>query len=459
MQAIGKCSIAINRVSLSFITGFVLLSTAMASAKAELALADQALHSTASSPAPADVSEVAANFQSGVGNLIVPSSTLPTTDTADWSTLLDAPWKCGRQTGPRWEQWKKSVLLFAASSGFGFKGVCNFSATIDSQARPDTALIVFKDRNNIPQYVAWYDTRLDTVNNTIFGGITPLTAEIRYDVRYPYYKNYPLHAYNQAQLNEFYAYMVRISDVTQPDYNFQLHQETQTLFYRSIDRLKGCNPPNWSCGTGPITFASPGGNATLDITIFSEPTDPTAVGSLFEIREPEVEWYEKLVMVGITIGWTVIGGTIGEHIGLVSGTAEHAAFAAGFGGFNSGLIQGQDVGQALLTGLKGAGLAYTGTLILDAYGNPDALVGVAGAGCPTGDQCPIFQLANGFPPLKHLAELHDPFIGWSIHAFESVGQSAWYKAVTIPPFVVPGCLATAACVTAGIVIVNEDELP
>lgn len=458
METIGKCSTAINRFFLSFITGFVLLSNAAASAKAEPALADPAPGVTSSSTSAPEAAYANGSFLPGAGNVIVPSSTLPGSGTADWSTLLDPSWKCGKQTGPRWEQWKKSVLLFAASSGLGFKGVCNFSATIDSQARPDTAMIVFRDGNNIPQYVAWYDTRLDSINSATFGGITPLTAEVRYDVRYPYYKNYPLHAYTQAQLNEFYDYMVRISDVTQPDYNFQLHQDTQNLFYNSIDRLKGCNPPNWSCGTGPLTFASPGGYATLDITIFSEPTDPTAVGSLFEIPVRPDSWYEKLVMVGITVGWTIIGGGIGEYIGLVSGTAEHAAFAAGFGGFNSGLIQGQNVGQALLTGLKGAGLAYTGTLILDAYGNPDSLVGVAGAGCPTGDQCWYFQLANGFPPLKHLAELHDPFIGWSMDAFQSIGQSAWYKAVTIPPFIVPGCLATAACVTAGITIVKEDEL-
>jgi len=207
------------------------------------------------------------------------------------------------------------------------------------------------------------------------------------------------------------------------------------------------------------------GEARLDINVFPEEVykdnSKLVVGSIYAFDYPEIEWYEKLMMATIAAGWTVLGGGIGEYIGLVSGTAQHAAFAAGFGGFNSSLIQGSNVGDALLNGLKGAGLAYTGKLVLNAYGEPDSLVGVSGKGCPTGDGCWYFQMANGLPPLKHLAELHDPFINWSTKALQNIGDignSGWYKAVTIAPFIVPGCLASAPCVTGGIVIVSDDEV-
>jgi hypothetical protein len=116
------------------------------------------------------------------------------------------------------------------------------------------------------------------------------------------------------------------------------------------------------------------------------------------------------------------------------------------------------VSSALLEGLRAGSFAYIGGMVLNSYGLPTAKVGVSGMGCPAGDKCWFMEMLNGVPPIKKLAELHDPFIDWSVNAFKMTSNNAaWYKVVTIPPFFIPGCAASATCVTAGLVIASESE--
>jgi hypothetical protein len=378
---------------------------------------------------------------------------LPSSSTADWSFLLDSPWTCNAPTGPRWDQWKKSVLLFAASNGYSFKGDCDKileAVAYREIVRYGAVTVVFRDKNNVVQYVAWYDSKFDRAANPTFGGIVPIFAETSYDVRYDPYQNYPI--YTRAQKDDFTAFWTELSISDQ-----WLWQIVASQMRNYSTRVQGCVVPYTKCSNNPAEFAISGGNAKVSIG-FSDPSGSDYSGVVWEHHYHDPGILGKFMNVAVIVGLTVTGGAIGEYVGLIAGTAENAAFAAGFGAFTSGLIYGQDIGQSLLDGLKGAGIAYTGKLILNAYGEPDSLVGVAGAGCPTGDQCWFLQMANGFPPVKNLAELHDPFINWSVKAFGTIGENGWYKAVTIPPFLVPGCAASSGCVAAGITIVREDEL-
>jgi hypothetical protein len=95
---------------------------------------------------------------------------------------------------------------------------------------------------------------------------------------------------------------------------------------------------------------------------------------------------------------------------------------------------------------------------LDKFGNPNASVGLAGKGCPAGDQCWAVQIAAKLPPIDKLAQLQQPFMAWSETALGTVGSTTWYKAVSILPFAVPTCAATPSCVTKGILLVDEEEL-
>ena len=390
---------------------------------------------------------VGAALAAGAGN--AKAEALPSSTTSDWSYMLDSGWTCGQVTGPRWDQWKKSVLLFAASSGYGFKGTCNAIKEATSDAvRNGSVIVTFRDSNNITQYVGWYDAKFDRDRQAVFGGITPVTAETHYDVRYTPVQNHPLYTFEQR----FAFFQFLTSRRVQP----VAYHHLNDLFERNFTRVNGCVAPYSLCGTGTTSFYFSDGGATVNVGL-EDPAGTRPYGRIYEYHHPKPDFLEKLVTVAITIGLTYYGGYIGESIGLIGGTASHAAFATGFGSFSSGLLQGQKVNEALLGGLKGAGLAYAGTMVLNQFGDPDALVGVKGAGCPTGDQCWYFQMANGLPPLKHLAELHDPFINWSVRAFGSIAENGWYKAVTIAPFVVPGCLASDACVAGGITIVREDE--
>ncbi|AVR95335.1 hypothetical protein C9I28_06050 [Pseudoduganella armeniaca] len=381
------------------------------------------------------------------------AETLPPSSTADWSGALDPGWTCGQPTGARWEQWKKSVLLFAASNGYGFRGFCDKileSVPYKQIVRPGAILVVMRDQNNIAQYVAWYDSKFDRMGYSIFSGITPATGETYYDIRYYPHENYPI--YTQAQIDDFAAWYGELFMVDNRTWEVEAHR-----YNASAKRVKGCYMPYTYCGTGPINFGIPNGESSVHIG-FGNPSGDDVTAVISEMYYPKPSWIDKFVNVALTVGLTIAGGPIGEYVGLLAGTAENAAFAAAFGSFSSGLIQGQNPDKALLQGIKAAGLAYTGKVILNAYGEPDSLVGVAGAGCPAGDQCWYFQMANGFPPLKNLAELHDPFINWSVKAFGSIADNGWYKAITIPPFLVPGCLASDGCVAAGITIVREDEV-
>jgi len=392
------------------------------------------------------------------GSGMAKAETLPSSTTADWSSLLDSGWTCGQITGSRWNQWKKSVLLFAASNGYGFKGEC---AKISDRAagdpiRPGTIVVIFRDKNNIVQYAGWYDSKLDRENQPIFGGISAVRAETHYDLRtttLPYQMASPPYRpmYTMEERRAFMGWL----DLRRVQPTAYYH--ILSVFESNFTYQNGCVTPFTVCGTGRIDIPISNGSANINIG-FEDAAGTRVNGWLYEYHPPEPTFLEKLIVVAFSIGLAIQGQYIGEYIGLAAGTAENAAFAAGFSSFSTGLLQGQQVNQALLSGIKGAGLAYTGKLVLNAYGDPDSLVGVSGAGCPTGDQCWYFQMANGFPPLKHLAELHDPFINWSVKAFGSIGENGWYKAVTIAPFVVPGCLASDACVSAGITIVREDEI-
>lgn len=389
----------------------------------------------------------------GIAPNTVRADPLPPSTTADWSSSLDPGWTCGALTGARWDQWKKSVLLFAASNGYGFKGFCDKvyeAVAYQHIVRQGSVLVVLRDQNNIAQYVAWYDAKFDRMGYPVFGGITPATAETHYDIRYYPHEDHPI--YTQQQIDDFAAWYGELFMADQRTWEVEAHK-----FNVYAKRIKGCYMPYTACGTGPIHFNIPNGTSSYHIGI-GDPGGESISGLVFETYYHKPGWLGKLVNVAMTVGLTIAGGPIGEAVGLLAGTAENAAFAAAFGSFSSGLIQGQNPDKALLQGIKAAGLAYTGKVILNAYGEPDSLVGVAGAGCPAGDQCWYFQMANGFPPLKNLAELHDPFINWSVKAFGSIGENGWYKAITIPPFVVPGCLASDGCVAAGITIVREDEV-
>ncbi|GAA0431905.1 hypothetical protein ACFOY5_20605 [Massilia aurea] len=373
---------------------------------------------------------------------------LPTTEVSDWSTYLDPEWKCGAATGSRWDEWKKTVLLFAASNGYGFKAKCK--AIKDR----DTIIVILRDNNRQVQYAAWYDPRSDIDREQTYAGISTVQAQIDYDTRQEDFKNYPL--YSVEQYDDFYAwYMERLDDDPRVWEGVIAHQ-----FVNSATRVNGCAVQYTSCGTGEIVFNNRNGWAQINIHFgnFGSNADGETVVASWYFSDLRTPGAFQAVRVAFAVAMGISGGQIGLALGLAEGTAGNAAFSAGFASFASGVASGQPVGRSLLDGIKGAALAYSGKLVLNSFGDPDSLVGVSGVGCPTGDQCWYFKMANGFPPLKNLAELHDPFINWSIKAFETVGQNGWYKAVTIAPFIVPGCLASDECVAAGITIVREDEI-
>lgn len=379
------------------------------------------------------------------------SSNLPVSTKSDWSDSLDPGWTCGQITGSRWEQWKKSVLLFAATTGYGFKGNCNAMKDGDGQVvRPGSVIVIFRDRANVVQYLGWYDSRLDRNREVVFGGISPVIAHTVHDIRCANIQSCPIYtqAEHQALINFISGYQRQLV----------AFEKMRALYRDNTKRVNGCVWPYTGCSTGSIMAEIDQGEIRVSVDFLDSAGNIAPNAKLYEQHYRE-DFFDFVFKVFFAIGLTVYGGLIGEYIGLVSGTAPHAAFAAGFGSFSSGILQGQDIDSALLSGIKGAGLAYTGKLVLNSFGDPDALVGVSGVGCPTGDRCWYFQMANGFPPLKHLAELHDPFINWSVDAFRSLGENGWYKAVTIAPFIVPGCLASQPCVAAGITITRENEGP
>jgi hypothetical protein len=384
-----------------------------------------------------------------------PSPPIASTTVSDWSTKLDDSWGCNTLRGPRWDQWKKSALLFGSSNGYGFRAFCNKATGMHGEVRPDTVLVVFRDPNKITQYVGWYDGALDRDNNAVFGGLTPVTAQTDYDIRYgASYKQHPLYT-----PEDHLPVALWLQDMYYNNQNVWAGYMAALQRAADESKVKGCVLPYTRCGTGELKFAHGpiGGYVTLNILLAS-PDGANLEAYFHDIPGYKPGLFDKFVSIGLTVGLTLAGGPIGESIGLLAGTAENAAFSAAFGSFVSGLGNGQSVEKSLLQGIKAGGLAYTGKLFLNAYGDPGSLVGVEGAGCPLGDQCWYFQMANGFPPLKNLAELHDPFITWSEKAFGSIAENGWYKAVTIAPFIVPGCLSSAPCVTGGMIIVRDDEV-
>jgi hypothetical protein len=377
-------------------------------------------------------------------------------NTADWSYKLDDTWKC-EETGARWEQWKKTVFLFAASFGYGFRAACNKVSSTNNLSYAGMLIVAFRDRANVTKAVGWYSGKLDREGRPIFGGIMPLFA---HSTALPSDKWERVGWLNQLASTGPMAGSVGEPSGPSGYATSPYDARALNLYLASLPKTEGCRAPFAHCITEYIAFPI-SANETGHLMFKQIGSDAESLQVDFHyLRVTNSDKFVGvLVDLVIATVFAEMGAAIGEAAGLAAGSASNAAFAAGFSNFSTSIINGADVNDAFMNGLKGATVAYVGKLALDAFGDPDSKVGVSGAGCPTGDQCWYFEMANGFPPLKHLAEMHDPFIDFSVKAFGSIAESGWYKAVTILPFVPLGCAATTSCVTAGIVLTREDEGP
>lgn len=383
---------------------------------------------------------------------------------ADQSPLLAEAWNCGTPYGPRFELWLKSVLLFASTNGYGFKAHCDSAIDTDSgDLRWGMLLVTFRDRNKVTQHVGWYDSGLDEQGADVFGGVEPLTAVLAHNPwSTPRYSEPILTTELYQQVwEQIYSFAMNVGPFPTVMAQFTNHMDEHAT------KTDGCVTPYTLCTTWsrrvPVGNDGDYYSIKFDVDGINGPGTGEEVYGRFRFQEaydPGL-WVVVPILISVATAITlgVIGAEIGLSFGLAQGTASLAAFSAGFAGFTTGVtLGGADPLEALLTGLQGASLAYVGTLAFDAFANPGALVGVSGIGCPRGDQCWFLELLNGAPPVSNLAQLHDPFIDLSIDAFGALADNPFYLAVTIPPFVVPGCAASVGCVTAGIAIVKEDEL-
>jgi hypothetical protein len=348
-------------------------------------------------------------------------------------------------SGPGYDVWVKSLLQFAATTGYAFKALPR-SANLESPGDSGMIVVVFRDGAGRPRHAAWYVREWAQQGYPTAMGIRPFEA-----MQVWHTNNGPqIPMTSPADVQWWNTYLTWIME------DFSVRIQTAGITFK---RPQGClDSTAVACFVGVGEWVS--GDTYHNVSVTAPwPYDADA-NLTYSHSSRHVDtshgWLDIIGRIFTGLVTAAIGAAIGELIFVGSDVAA-TTFGAAFGAFTNGLIHGDDLESALLDGLMAGAFAFVGASLVDAFGDPTALVGVSGAGCPTGDRCWVLELLNGFPPTKALAELHDPFIDWSSRAFAQ-GGSGWFKAVTIPPFAVPGCASSGPCVTAGLVIATDGEV-
>lgn len=368
--------------------------------------------------------------------IILAAMSASTAHADDASNTLGATWGT---SGPRYEQWVKTILAFAANTGYSFHGVTG--RVTGSHTR--TVLVLFRDYAKNVQYVGWYDPDLDVARHPLAMGLNPagsLQLQAQNFSTGEWVSKIPTSQSDALNTANYVTAMGGPGSSSLDQMGLRIYGQA------------GCTRSSYFCSTDVWHQNSDGSWDRLRVVV-DWPGDGTAVTGDWHRKSKRDSSTYNLIN-GIIL--TVAGAGIGELVGITNAAA-NAGFAASFGTYTNAVMQGATLSDALLEAMKSGALAYTGAFVLNTWGDPTAKVGVSGLGCPTGDKCWYLDLMNGVPPIKSLAEVHDPFIDWSVNAYGSIGGSAWYKAVTIPPFAVVGCAANPSCVTGGIIIASENE--
>ncbi len=347
-------------------------------------------------------------------------------------------------TGPNIDLFINTVLMTAASSGWSFRGYCGVV-----EDRPQALVVLFRDIDGL-KYLAWYDSEFDSKQRSAYSGgfeVKGIKLEIANSLGTG---GAPVWAKSTTEVTNLMNTLVMNLGDTGYGMAARLNSNIEK-------QQGGCRPgePNYFCAGGQsLDFGPEKYRARLESVGDIEGNGLSV--SIYRERDRDSLFANLIIAASITY----LSYGLATEIGLAFAFSEAAtaATAGGLAGFGTALATGQNLEDSFLNGLAGAAIAYVAQVGLDRFGDPFALVGAEGKPCPTGDQCWALQLAAKLPPIQRLAEFHDPFIVWSETALGTIGTQAWYLAVTIPPFVVPGCAANSACVTTGLLLVDEKEL-
>jgi hypothetical protein len=246
----------------------------------------------------------------------------------NFTAIYDASIVLGKRwggSGPKYQTWVKSVLLLAANTGAGFKGVPN----VVTGTHTKTLIAVLRDRSKKVGYIGWYDPQRAEAKHPLAMGLMPATGmfmQVR-DRTTGAWVTKPVNS--QADADNALAWISAQG-------GFGSSQIISSGI--EIRSQEGCFRDAFVCSTTARHGNADGSWDSLQVMV-GWPYDGSVgvTGNWSHQKAPSATFavIHKFIM---SILLTIAGGPIGEIVGITS-TVANTTFAATFGAFSSAIVR------------------------------------------------------------------------------------------------------------------------